>query len=275
MIINETLDLLRLHHNNIFKSATIENVVVGLFFTGVKLSSGYCGIAKTEINSALAGSNYRVKDFSAFSPGKIKGQKIIDLFNYKGNSIPIESVKLAVLNAISAEITANSNYHIIEDKDPIDLIDLDGKKTICIVGAFQSYINKISATSNKLLVLELNENALSEEQKKYYVPPSQSANAFFQSDIIIITGSTLANNTADNLLNLIPSHKQIILVGPTSSLIPDVIFKYNVDIIGSIKILNAGKMFEIISEAGVGYHMFEKACAKKICLINDEKKTNK
>jgi DNA segregation ATPase FtsK/SpoIIIE-like protein len=56
----------------------------------------------------------------------------------------------------------------IEDKDPIELIDLNHKKTICVVGAFQSYINKIAATQNNLFVLELNENAFEENQKQFY-----------------------------------------------------------------------------------------------------------
>jgi len=274
MIINETLDLIKLHHNNLFESATIEKVVVGFFFTGVKLSNGYCGLVKTEIDPAIARSNYREKDLNSFSPGNITGKRLVDLFNYKGSSIPVETIKLAALNAISAEITDRSNHTIIEDKDPIELIDLSNKKTICIVGAFQSYIKKIAPTSNKLMVLELNKEALADDQKKYYVPSNQAAKAFSQSDIIFITASALANNTIDDLLNIIPTQKQIVVVGPSGSILPDVLFNKNVDIIGTTKILNAEKMFEVISEAGAGYHLFAKACAKKICIVNEHKKTN-
>jgi len=271
MIIQETYELLRSKYNYLFQSTTIEKVVISIPNTMVKLSSGYCGIAKTEIHSFDCSYYNHKKYFGDFSPGKISGQKILDLFNYPENSEILSVVKLAVLNAVSAEIIEKSDYTIIEDKDPIDLIDLSGEKNICIVGAFQSYINKISNTSNKLFVLELNENAFSEEQKKYYVPAERASEIFAVSDIVIITGSTLANNTIDNLLKNIPSLSQTIVVGPTSSIIPDILFKYNVNIIGSTKIMDSEKAFAIISEAGAGFHLF-KYCAKKICLINDSKK---
>ena len=114
----------------------------------------------------------------------------------------------------------------------------------------------------------MNENAFSEEHKKFYVPTERSSEIFAISDIVIITGSTLSNNTIDNLLKDIPLHLQTIVVGPTSSIIPDILFKYHVNIIGSTKILDSEKAFAIISEAGAGFHLF-KNCAKKICLIND------
>jgi uncharacterized protein (DUF4213/DUF364 family) len=274
MIIEETYNLLKLQYSDRFKSTFIEKVIVGVLFTAVRLSNGYCGVAKTDTGKNICFSNYRKKDLGDFSPGKITEQKINDLFDYTESSGIIEIVKLAVLNAVSAEIIAKSKYHI-EDKDPIDLIDLSGQKTICIVGAFNSYIKRISTTANKLIVLELNENAFSDEHKKYYAPAHKAAAVFSESDIIIITGSTLANNTIDNLLKNIPVTAQIVVVGPTSSLIPDVLFKYNVDLIGSVKILDAEKMFTIISEGGAGYHLFNDGCAKKICLINDNKKTIK
>lgn len=136
-----------------------------------------------------------------------------------------------------------------------------------MVGAFPSYMNKIAVTKNKLFVLELNENAFEENQKQFYVPAEHYAKTFAKSDIIIITGSTLANNTLDNLLACIPEHAQTVLVGPSSSFVPDILFKHKVNIIGSTKILDAEKMFTLISEGATGFHLFE-YCAKKICIAD-------
>jgi uncharacterized protein len=268
MIIKETYDFLKSENAELFSKTTIEKLVIGIYFTAVKLSSGFSGIAKTEIDRHCCNSYKHKRDFEEFSPGKISGQKILDLFELSEKSQVLDNVRLAVLNAISSEIISHSGYKVIEDKDPIELIDLNQKKTICIVGAFQSYINKIAETQNKLMVLELNENAFDEGQKKFYVPAEKYAEAFSKSDIIMITGATLANNTLDTLLTSIPDHAQTILVGPSSSLIPDILFKHNVNIIGSTKILDAEKMFTLISEGGTGYHLF-KYCAKKICIVNE------
>jgi hypothetical protein len=77
------------------------------------------------------------------------------------------------MNAISSGILSSGGYKIIEDKDPIELVDLTPPKTITIVGAFQSYIHTISDTGNRLHVLEFDENTLYAEHRKHFDPASQ------------------------------------------------------------------------------------------------------
>ncbi|MDD3877197.1 MAG: DUF364 domain-containing protein [Bacteroidales bacterium] len=269
MILKETIELLQLKYKEIFQRTIIEKLVIGMPNTGVILSNGYCGVAKTD--ERLFNNYHNKRNFEEFSPGKISGQRIIDLFNFPDPTKVLSVVKLAVLNAVSSEIIQKSDYMIIEDKDPLELINLNKQKNICIVGAFHSYINKISKTNNKLYVLELDATAFSEDHIQYYKPAEMAPEIFKISDIIIITGSTLANNTIDRLLGALPEQAQVIVVGPTSSIIPDILFRHNVDIIGSIRITDNDKAMSIISEGGAGYHLL-KYCAKKICLINDHKK---
>ncbi len=268
MILQETFHLLQTKYSEYIENTTIENVQIGIFLTAVKLSNGYCGVASIDLDTTVNCCHKQKHDFGSFTPGNINGQKVWDLFNRSESSKILDSVKLAVLNAVSTEIIAKSNIKIIEDKDPFDLLDLSGQKKICIVGAFHSYIKKISKTPHKLFVLELNENALDEDEKQYYVPAAKASDVLPVSDIIIITGLTLLNNTLDNLLVHILANKQVIIVGPTAGLIPDMLFKRNITIIGSTKITNPEKMFTIVSEGGAGFHLFQ-YCAKKICLLNE------
>jgi uncharacterized protein (DUF4213/DUF364 family) len=269
MIIDKTYNFIKSAATDMFSKTTLEKVMIGVHFTAVKLSSGFAGVAKTEVEGNCSNSAKHKRNFGDFTPGKIHGQKILDLFEKAERSDILDNVKLAVLNAVSSEMISHSKYKVIENKDPIDLIDLTKEKTICIVGAFQSYMDKIAATKSKLFVLELNEKAFNENQKQFYVPAADYAKTFAKSDIIVITGATLANNTLDNLLACMPEHAQTILVGPSSSLVPDILFRHKVSIIGSIKILDPEKMFTLIAEGATGYHLFE-YCAKKICIINDK-----
>ncbi len=268
MIIEETYHLLQTKYSNHIEDITIDNVQIGLFLTAVKLSNGSCGVASSDLNSTINCCHKQKRDFGVFTPGKIRGQKVVDLFNHPENSKIMESVKMAALNAVSADIISKSKHVVVEDKDPIDLLDLSGQKTICIVGAFQSYIKKIAQTPHKLYVLELNEEALGEDQKQYFVPAADASSILPLSDIVIITGVTLLNKTLDDLLCHIPADKQVVVVGPTAGLIPDVLFKHNVNIIGSTKITHPESMFKVVSEGGVGFHLFQ-YCAKKICLLNE------
>jgi uncharacterized protein (DUF4213/DUF364 family) len=270
MILNETFELFRTKYADQFMSTTIKRVNIGIMFTAVQLSSGYCGVASTDLGMVANCTKTKNKDFGEFSPGKIAGRKLIDLFSFNGGSKILDIVKLAALNAVSAELIENANYKIITDKDPIDLVELNSNKTVCIVGAFHSYMKNIAETLAKLIVLELNEDAIPVEYKKFYVPAAKAGEVFPEADVIIITGSTLVNNTLDEMLDIIPPDKQVIIVGPTASLIPDVLFKKGINIIGSTRILDADKVFLAIEEGGAGYHLFQNG-AQKICLLNERK----
>jgi len=78
----------------------------------------------------------------------------------------------------------------------------------------------------------------------------------------------LANNTLDNLLEIIPQKSRVILVGPTSGLLPDVLFTRGVDIIGATRITDPDKMLELVAEGAAGFHLFN-YCATKICIVNE------
>jgi uncharacterized protein (DUF4213/DUF364 family) len=246
MILEETYGLLKTKYSNRLENLTISDVRIGVLLSAVLLSDGSCGVSSTAIDTNVH-CDKKNRDFGEFSPLKIKGQKVSSLFEMSKKTMLTDILKTAVLNAISSKILSISDYRIIENTDPIDLIDLDSKKTITVVGGFQTYIQRISGTDNKLYVLELNENALSAEQKQFFVPANKYAEILPVSDIVIITGLTLVNNT-----------------------IPDILFENKVDIIGATRITDPDLLFSIAGEAGAGFHLF-KYCAQKICILNDEK----
>jgi uncharacterized protein len=271
MIIELTYQLLKSEYKDRIGNLTIKDIRIGLFLTAVRLSDDSYGIASTLANE-LRDRTKRKRDFSDFSPLKIKGQKVNTLFETSDESDVILTLKTAVLNAISSKIISSGNYKIFENCDPIDLIDLSLQKTITIVGAFHSYIQKISETKNRLYVLELNEDALTSEEKQFYVPAKEYKNVLPESDIVIITGLTLVNKTIDALLSSLRKETMVIVTGPSSSIIPDILFANNVNIIGATRITRPDILFDLVAEAGAGYHLFE-YCAQKICILrNDEKR---
>ncbi len=268
MISEEIYHYLKSERKSGFESLYISKVIIGLHLTAVKLSDGSYGVASTLENEKKC-CRKSDRDFDEFSPSKIKGRKITDLFEFPKPTNLIKTLRIAVLNAISSSVLSEKKYKILENTDPVDLIDLSqNNKTITIVGAFQSYIRKISVTGNKLYVLELDENSLPEEHKQFYVPPADFQKVIPSSDIVIITGLTLVNDTIDGLLAAVPSTAQLIVVGPSSSVVPDILFRNGIDIIGATRVFDGEKLFTIAGEAGAGYHLF-KYCATKISVLND------
>jgi uncharacterized protein (DUF4213/DUF364 family) len=268
MIIEQTFNLLKDKYGIRLEKLTISDVRIGLFLTALRLSDNSIGTSATvtDDNPVCAKIN---RDFGDFTPLKIRGQKVIDILKTRKESGIVLSLKIAVLNAISSNVISSGNYRIIDNCDPIQFIDLDSQKTITMVGAFQSYIRKISGTNNKLYVLELNENALAPDQIKFYVPASEYDKILPDSDVVIITGQTLVNRTIDDLLSAISPGTQVIVTGPSGNILPDILFANKVSIIGAIRITDPDILFDIVSEGGTGFHLFE-YCARKICILKDD-----
>lgn len=268
MILEETFELLKTKYGQRLNAVTIEKLVAGVYLTAVKLSSGYSGLAFNDLNSSDNCSHSRNRGFGDFTPGNFTGRQVADLFAIPLPTCFIKTLQLAVMNSLSAELLTESRYHIIENLDPMELIDLSGKKQVCLVGAFLSYIKKVAESNSVLKIIELNENAIPDEYRQYFVPSHLSQEAISQSDVVIITGSSLANNTLDKLLEVVSRKAKVIVVGPTSGLIPDALFTRGVDIIGATRITDSEKMMELVAEGAAGFHLF-KSCATKICIVNE------
>ena len=268
MIIEQTYDLLFSRYRSQLEVLTISDVRIGKYLTAVRLSDDTFGTSAT-LGEELPFCLRSNRDFGDFTPLKIKGQKVRGILETKKNTGTLLSLRMAVLNAISSKIVTSGSYRILEDTDPAELLDLSSRRTVTVVGAFHSYIRKISETGNKLYVLEMNEEALAGEFKKFYVPAAEYKSVVPLSDIIIITGQTLVNRTIDDILEVVSPGTIVIVTGPSSNILPDVLFGNKVTIIGAMRITDPGAMFEIVSQGGSGYHLFE-YCARKICILKGD-----
>ncbi|HBE40605.1 MAG TPA: hypothetical protein DDW27_05270 [Bacteroidales bacterium] len=266
-IIDQTYSLLKNKYKSRFENLVVTEIRIGVYLTAVRLSDGSAGTAAT-LTEDHPFCKKSSRDFSDLSPLKIKGQRVVDILESQKISPVISSIKTSVLSAVSSKIIQAGNYNIVENRDPIQLIDLNSKKTITIVGAFQSYIRKISQTGNTLYVLELNENSLPAEQKKYFIPSDKYLTILPFSDIVIITGQTIVNGTIDELLAAISPRAKVIVTGPSGNILPDILFQNKISIIGTIRITDPDVLFDIVSEGGAGFHLFE-YCARKICILRD------
>ncbi|MBP7864528.1 MAG: DUF364 domain-containing protein [Acidobacteria bacterium] len=268
MILQDTLDLLRTKYRDDFLAARIDRALVGVFFTAVRLSGGHCGLARTETGACNAAVRPGDRELGAFSPGAIAGARVADLFAHLRPAPLLEGVKLACLNALSMQVVERSGLPVIEGRDPLDLVGLDGRRSFCLVGAFQSYIRRVEAAGNPLTVLELDAGALAPEDRPYFAPAGRAAEVLRASEVVVITGSTLVNHTLDGLLAQVPPSARTLLVGPSGGLLPEVLFARGIHLIGTLRVTDPDRMFAVLGEGGAGYHLF-RDCARKICIAHE------
>ncbi len=268
MIIEENVEYLKVHYPSML-DLTIADLRVGSYMMAVKLSDGSLGLASSEMDDHIHCAK-ESRDYGEFTPLKITGRSIGQLFNAGKSSSLINTLKVAVLNAISGSLNQGNDMRVIRNAELTDLLRPGHEHKVVMVGAFHTYISKIAAAGRPLRVLELNPDAMLPEHMKYYCPAHEFPQVLSDAGIVIITGLTMVNNTFDELLQACPKEAQIAVIGPSSNLIAEVLFSKNIDIIGSTFITKPDVLFDLVSQGAAGYHLFQ-YCAEKVFLVNNRK----
>ena len=77
------------------------------------------------------------------------------------------------------------------------------------------------------------------------------------AEILFCTGTTLINNTLEDILNKFKRKvRKIIILGPSAGMLPDILFDYGIDIIGGMRIKNSDATLKVIQEGG-GTRLFK------------------
>lgn len=80
--------------------------------------------------------------------------------------------------------------------------------------------------------------------------------------MLVITGTTLLNNTLEPLLATAKPGGAIVVVGPTASMLPDAFFRRGVTMLGGDIVTDPDVLLDTIAEGGSGYHFFGKSAEK-------------
>lgn len=136
---------------------------------------------------------------------------------------------------------------------------------VVVVGAFVPFLRELKRRGNPYLVLEQDPTVLKADELPFYRDASQAPLVVSQADVILITGTTLLNDTLDDILAAAKPNACKVVVGPTLGLVPDAYLRRGCDILGSIRVTDADKFFDVLAEGGSGYHFFGKS-AQKIVL---------
>jgi uncharacterized protein (DUF4213/DUF364 family) len=201
-------------------------------------------------------------DFPETLKGKTAG-KLLELALSKN---PLEAaVGVAIINALS-----NKLLNLEPDNFPssdIDILDLlKPEDSVAMVGYFGPLIPKILEITDKLTVLEKRDI---ENSKTRILPSERAGEVLPISDVIILSASTLANRTFDELLALRGAAREAILLGPSAPLYPKPFFERGITAVMGTQILDSLTMLTVVSEAG-GTKKLQACCGKKVAFRKSE-----
>jgi uncharacterized protein len=248
----------------------VERATIGLFFTGVKLNAGVAGACATPLRSIPEAVCCPSSAMAMPFPGKLSGRPVRGLLKETEATSGIRrAVGVATMNAL-ADLCwtrrAQPNVQLRSGVDAYDAADIQPGTQVVVVGAFVPFLKSLKRAGQHFTVLEMDPATLKPDELPYFRPADQAADVLPAADVVLITGTTLVNDTLEHLLALCRPAARLVVVGPNVGLLPDAFLSRGVDVLGGIRVTAPDAFLDVLAEGGSGYHFFGRS-AEKVVLI--------
>src|SRR5580693_3783137 len=269
-ILHETLGAIREILGSELDGIAVERAVVGLFFTGVELSNGIAGACATPIKTIPEAVCCPTSAMAMPFPGKLHGRPALDLAKEAlGDHGIRRAVGIAAINALADTCWRRRPHPETELRLGIDAFDATeirpGEKVV-VVGAFVPFLHELKRRHQPFLVLEQDPATLKPDELPFFRAANEASTVVPEADVLLITGTTLINDTLEELLHLAKPAARVTMVGPTVSLLPDAFLRRGADILGTVRITAPDEFLETLTEGGSGYHFLGRS-AQKVVLV--------
>ena len=205
VLLKETYDSVKFMLGESIEKLTVDRVVIGIFFTGIKLSNGTGGLCYTPVKMIPQAVCCPSSAKAMPNSGKMRGKNVLSFTEDIFSQNPLKkAVGIAVLNALSETCRQKNlykDYKYVIDADPLDYITIPNDAYTVVVGALLPYIKMLKKNRNSYGILELDPRTLKDEEMSHYVKPEKTEDAISKADYLLITGTTLINDTLDEILS--------------------------------------------------------------------------
>ncbi len=147
------------------------------------------------------------------------------------------------------------------DLDGLRLVhDLGGGKNISIIGHFP-FLERLSEVARNVWIIEKHPRPgdITEEAGKDCLP---------QSDIVVISGTTLINHTLPGILDLCNDKSVRMLLGPSTVMAP-VLFEHGIDILSGSTVTDKETALKSISEGANFIRLKKTGSVRFVTMVKD------
>ena len=250
----------------------VERAVVGLFFTGVKLNTGIAGACATPLRSIPEAVCCPSSAMAMPFPGKLRGRPARELLKETEAPSGIRrAIGVATMNALADmcwQRRATPAVELRAGVDAYDAADIQPGERVVVVGAFVPFLKALKRSGQHFTVLEMDPATLKPDELAHFRPADDARSVLPSADVVLITGTTLLNDTLENLLALCRPQARVVMVGPTVGLLPDALLRRGVDVLGGVRVTAPDAFLDVLAEGGSGYHFFGRS-AEKVVLVRN------
>jgi len=236
------------------RSIRVEQLAIGLGYTGVLLEDGSMGVAFTWIDEKQ--SCTLMKD-----PVNYEGKTALPLLEKLfSEDILDRSVAIAAVNALNYPQAASFE----NDRDSLlDDLGIGGGSKVSMIGYFGPVVKKIEDRSARLNVYDMGKKIGSEEE--FF------ANLEHDTDAVILTSTSVIHGSTERILAHVPWGVPCVLLGPTTPMMPEAFSHLPITILGGTLPQRNQEVLRAIRH-GKGTHDIQRA-SKKVYWNKDSRAT--
>ena len=150
--------------------------------------------------------------------------------------------------------------------DAFDAADIHPADKVVVVGAFVPFLRALKQRRQPFIVLEQNPATLKADEMPFFRPAEEARTVISEADIVLITGSSLVNNTLEDLLGLAKPGARVTVVGPTVGMLPDAFLRRGANVLGTVRLIAPDAFLDVLAEGG-GAPDFLGRSAQKVVLV--------
>jgi len=260
-ILAEATELVKSRLGEELDRLTIDRLVMGLFFTAVKLANGFAGMSFTPIKDIPEAVCCPSSVGRTFDPLRVNLTKVTEILLSLEAPEPLKrATAVATLNALSAMCWSKglTGGHLLRDRaDAQDYIKIPPESSVAIFGAIIPILRMLKKRGGTWWIIEKDPQTLKDDELPHYVPWGQSEKIIKKADVLVITGVSLLNSSLDPILSLARAGVEIAVLGPTASMVPEPLFRRGVRVVGGVWVKRPDELLNVLASGGSGYHLFD------------------
>ena len=219
----------------------VRDVRIGLIYTAVLLDNGQLGVAFTFRGDSKAGCSV----FKGVRP--LVGKKASEILSMLDSTDRVESaVALATSNALSNVINENPL-----EGDTLEYLDIRPEDTVAMVGYFAPLVPQLKKRAKSLKIFEQIDVAQGD-----LLPEKDLYRQLPHCKVAVITSTSIVNNTLDAILDAARACREVVLLGASTPILPEVFAHTPVRILSGVVVTDKEEIMRIVSEGG-GMRLFK------------------
>ncbi len=194
----------------------------------VTLRDGSAGLYYAWLGASQKGMGSRYK------PDEFSGSHPLELARYCAGADEADcSLGLAAVNAITRHVFRQADITPGDAPDSMGILDITSTDHVGMVGYFPSLVTRLRNTGIRLTVIE-KKPQFHKRQDNFLV--SADLQDLEGCNKVMITASTLLNNSIDEVLEVSRAAQRRVMIGPTAGFFPDPLFERGISAVGGSEI---------------------------------------